>query len=167
MKVNAAKTAMLCMSDTMSYTVAGYIYDAEGNKIQSGETLKVLGFHFSSKPTMHAHVEALRKRFRRQYWSLYHLGRAGFSEDELARVYQTIMLPVADYCVAVYHPMLTDEQDQIIERLQSQALKIIYGPYLSYAEMRRRADATTLRERRIGICDKFAKKCLDLSLIHI
>ena len=70
------------------------------------------------------------------------------------------MLPIADYCAAVYHPLLNDEQDQIIERLQAQALKCIYGPYLSYAQMRLLADVTTLRERRIEICDKFAKKCL-------
>ena len=126
----------------------------------SGDSLKVLGFHFSRRPTVHAHVEALRKRFRRQYWILFHLRKAGFSEEELSKVYRTIILPTADYCAAVYHPMLNDEQDQVVERLQAQALKCIFGPGISYANMRKKAEVTTLRQRRIEACDKFANKCL-------
>ena len=38
--------------------------------------------------------------------------------------------------------------------------EIIYGPYVSYATMRQWADVTTLRERRVQMCDKFAKKCM-------
>ena len=118
--------------------------------------MKILGFHFPSKPTMHAHVGALQKRFRRQYWTLYHLKRAGFKEEELAKVYRTVILPIADYCQVVYHAMITDEQDQQIERLQSKALKCIYH---SYASMRKLAGVSTLRQRRIEAADKFASKC--------
>ena len=127
MKVNASKTAMLYMSGAMSYKGDAYIYDSAGKNIESGESLKVLGFHFSRRPGVHAHVEALCKRFRRKYWVLYHLRKAGFTDDELARVYRTCLLPVADYCQVVYHPGLTDEQDQAIERLQAGALRCIYG----------------------------------------
>ena len=105
-------------------------------------------------------MKALCKWFCRQYWCLFRLRKAGFSDSELARVYRTILLPIVDYCAAVYHPMLTNKQDQIVERLQAQALRCIYGPYVPYAEMRRRAEVTTLRERRVGICDKFTYKCL-------
>ena len=74
-------------------------------------------------------------------------------------MYRTVILPLFDYCAVIYHPLLTDEQDQVIERLQSQALKCIYGPYVPYAEMPDLAEVTTLRKRRIEICDKFAAKC--------
>ena len=59
-------------------------------------------------------------------WVLRHLRHAGFTEGELARVYKAVVRPVLDNCCVIYHPMLTDEQDQVIERLQSQALKNIY-----------------------------------------
>ena len=160
MKVNSAKTSMLCISDAMSYKASAFIYDAEGSKIQSSDKMKILGFHFSNKPTMHAHVEALQKRFRCQYWTLFHLKRAGFNEEKLAKVYRTVILPIAYYCQVVYHAMITDEQDQQIERLQSKALKCIYGPYHSYASMREMAGVTTLRQRRIQATDKFASKCV-------
>ena len=54
--------------------------------------------------------------------------------------------------------MLTDEQDQAIERLQSKALKNIHGYKDSYATMREKAGVTTHRARRIALCDKFAEK---------
>ena len=144
----------------MSYRAKAHITDADGTLIESGDSMKVLGFSFSSKPSMHAHVESIRKKFRRKYWALYHLRRAGFTEEELAKVYRTIILPIADYCSIVYHSMITDEQDQVLERLQSQALKIIYGPYMKYSDMRTKAGVTTLRQRRIEAVDKFAGKCL-------
>ena len=54
--------------------------------------------------------------------------------------------------------MLTDEQDQIIKRLQARALKNIYRYKDSYAVMRQKAGVTTHRARRIELCDKFAQK---------
>ena len=67
MKVNSSKTSMICISDAMSYQAEAFIKDWEGNRIESGDLLKILGFHFSDRPTVHAHVKALQKRFRRQY----------------------------------------------------------------------------------------------------
>ena len=117
MKVNSSKTAMLCLNDATSYKASAHIYYSTRGEVRSGETLKVLGFHFSARPTVHAHVDALRKRFRGKFWIFFHLRKAGFTDKELARVYRTILLPIADYYAAVYHPMLNDKQDQIIGRL--------------------------------------------------
>ena len=89
---------------------------------------------------------------------LRHLRSLGFSEEELVRVYTCVIRPIADYCSPVYHSQLTDEQDELVERMQSQALKCIYGPRVSAATMRKRAGITTLRARRIEQVDKFAAK---------
>ena len=119
-----------------------------------------MGFHFSTSPTLHAHIEALSKRIRRKFWVLYHLRRAGFTEKDLAKVYRTCLLPILEYCSVVFHPMMKDEQDQAVERLQSAALRCIYGYSTSYARMRELAEVQTLRHRRIEASDKFAKNCL-------
>ena len=86
--------------------------------------------------------------------------RNGFNKEELLKVYKTMLRPVADYACAVYHSSLSNEQDEKIERLQSHALKCIYGPWISARKMRDLAGITTLRKRRETICDKFVKKCL-------
>ena len=67
-----------------------------------------LPIYLDSRPTCHAHVEALRRRMREVTWVLVHLRLAGFKEDELATVYKTVVRPMLDYCAVVYHPMLTD-----------------------------------------------------------
>ena len=54
--------------------------------------------------------------------------------------------------------MLTNEQDQVVERLQAQALNSIYGYRESYANMREMAGVTTHHARCIELCDAFAKK---------
>ena len=158
MVVNNSKTRILCVSDAMSYRAAAFIEDRDGIRLSSGGSLKVLGFHMDGRPTVHAHVEAMRKRMRERVWVLRHLKNSGFTEEELATVYTTVIRPVVDYCCVVYHSLLTDEQDQIVERMQSQALKSIYGYKLSYSQMRDKAGVTTLRARRIEMTDKFAEK---------
>ena len=158
MVVNKRKTAILCMSDSQTYRATCRLQDADGETLSAGKSMKVLGFHLDSRPSVHAHVAALQIRMRDTAWVLRHLKIAGFSEKELARVYTTVVRPVLDYCAVVYHPMLTDEQDQAIERLQARALKNIYGYKDSYALMREKAGVTTHRARRIELCDKFAQK---------
>ena len=114
MVVNRDKTKILCISDAQTYKAEAYLTDSEGNDLRSGETLKVLGFHMDSRPSCHAHVRALQVRMRDTTWILRHLRVAGFMESELATVYRTVILLVLDYCAVVYHPMLTDEQDEQI-----------------------------------------------------
>ena len=73
MRVNTSKTAMLCVSGAQSYEAHSYIKDATGAEISSRDTIKVLGYHLSANPGPHAHVDALCKRRRRQFWVVYHL----------------------------------------------------------------------------------------------
>ena len=47
--------------------------------------------------------------------------------------------------------------------MQASALRCIYGFEVSYAQMRERAAVTTLRQRWIEACDKFARKCIGSS----
>ena len=63
MRVNAQKTALLCISDSLSKTSSAYIEDADGNRLGSGDTLKMLGYHFDSRPTVSAHIDVIKKGF--------------------------------------------------------------------------------------------------------
>ena len=149
---------ILCVSDSLNFRSVAYICDNDNNELKSGQRMKLLGFHFDRRPTCHAHVDALRKRMRERTWVLWHLKHAGFTQKELSTAYRQVIRPVLDYCCVIYHSLLTDEQDQLVERLQAQALKCIFGYKMSYKEMRARAEVTTLRERRIELADKFAEK---------
>lgn len=68
--------------------------------------------------------------------------------------------PVADYGCVVYHSSINDDQDERLEHLQPGFEMCFFGPFISARKMRRLADLTTLREHRVILCDKFAKKSL-------
>ena len=73
MKVNTSKTGMICISDSLNSRTAAFILYSEGQKIDSGDSLKVLGWHFLQRPTADAQIEVLKKQFWVGYWVLRHL----------------------------------------------------------------------------------------------
>ena len=167
MQVNASKTGLLCISDASNYDPVAFIRTANNSIIESGPppaTMKLLGFIFSNSPTAREHIANVRKKFRQRFWTLWNLKRNGFTEEELVTVYKSSIRPVVDYLDVVYHSMLTDDLDEELDRLQNQALKIIFGPRfagqrIGGQRLRALAGITTLRSRRVEHCDKFASKC--------
>ena len=155
MRVNASKTNILCISDALSYTPLTYIHDEQGQRIDCKDSMRVLGFHFSSRPTVHFHVQETIRKMRQRSWFLRNLARIGFTEDELVRVYRSVILPIPDYCAPAYHSMLNDQQDQWLEQAQTGALRCIYGYGKSARSLRESANVETLRARRIRLTDNF------------
>ena len=160
MKVNSAKTLLMCISDARTYKAAAFIEDESGNRVDSVDQMKILGINFSSRPDMSAQVEAICRKFRGRIWTLRHLYHSGFSEAELLTVYKATILPCHDYCSNVFHSSLTLSQSITLERLQAKALKAIYGYDPSYRELMEKASLTTLRARREARELAFANKCL-------
>ena len=160
MVINSSKTQLLTVSDALHYRPRAFIFDHDNNKIESVTSMNVLGFHLSDRPNVNAHVDAVVKKMRMRYWTLFHLRKLGFSEQELVTVYKTMILPIHDYCSPAYHSMLTDVHDQVLERTQIGALRSIFGYTNTATELRRNTELETLRERRIRLTDNFARKCL-------
>ena len=160
MVVNDSKTVLLCISDALNYRPKVFILDNNGERIDCVDKMKLLGFTFSSRPTVQAHVDTVLKKMRQKYWSLRHLKGVGFNTAELVEVYKSVLLPIADYCAPAYHSLTTDIQDQQLERAQTGALRAIFGYGPSARKLRAEFDIQTLRERRITLTDKFAEKCV-------
>ena len=72
-----------------------------GSKIRSCTDIKVLGFHFSSRPNMNTQVASIKKKMISRQWMIYHLKHRGFNDDELVMVYKTMILSIHDYCSTV------------------------------------------------------------------
>ena len=160
MVINTSKTQLLTVSDALNYRPLAYITDSDNNKIESIKQMNVLGFQLSDRPNVDAHVDYVVKRMRRRYWTLFHLRKLGFDEEELVRVYKSMILPIADYCCPAYHSMTNDLQDQLLEKTQVGALRSIFGYTKTATELRSETGLETLRDRRIRLTDKFARKCL-------
>jgi hypothetical protein len=163
MKINVKKTAMIVISAAISFVPQCYIQTRDNELIRSGQSnVKILGFTFEERPTVSAHVLELVKKARRRYWVLRHLQSYGFSQAELVQVYKSLIRSVLEYCGVVFHSMLTEELSDLLERVQYQALKCIYG-YTgdSYRALRELSGLATLKERRLASIDRFVDKCLN------
>ena len=158
MKVNTAKTQLLCVSAVRSFTPEPYIVGALGTRIECCESLKCLGFHFSNRSTARNHVACLLDKLRKRVWSLRHLRKSGFKQPELVKVYCAMIRPVAEYCSVVYHTLITAEESDRLDRFKAQCLKNIYGRKMSYRAMLKKAEITRLSERRQETFDKFAER---------
>ena len=135
LKVNNEKTTLLVMSSATSYRARSHIYDSGNQRIDSTGTLKALGFIFNEEADVSSQVESLCKRFRSRTWALRDLRKAGLDTSDLLRVYKTTIRPVVEYSSVIYHPMLTKEQTNYIEKQQFRALKNIYGNDISHRKL--------------------------------
>ena len=160
MVVNTSKTKLITISDALNYRPRAHIFDSDGSKIESGDSMNILGFHLSDRPGVHAHIDVTLKKMRIRYWTLYHLRKVGFNAAELVAVYKSMIRSLADYCCPAYHSLMTDVHDQLMERAQIAALRSIFGYQMTATQLRTEAAVTTLRERRIKLTDAFANKCL-------
>ena len=73
-------------------------------------------------------------------------------------MYKALVRPSLDYMALVYHPMLSREQADALEKLQMGTLKTVYGAKVSYREALERSGLPTLRQRRRDSLDRFAIK---------
>ena len=149
---------MLAISGARSYKAKVHIHDENHNRIDSQDTLKALGFVFNTAADASDQIELLKHKFRARIWTLRELRRHGFSESELLKVYTSMIRPVVEYSSVIYHSMLTAEQTKDLERLQSRALKNIYGYVYSHKKLLEMSGIKTLEERREQACLKFAVK---------
>lgn len=158
MTVNQKKTQLLCVSPAIGTTVQSYIRVEDGTKLVSQKQMKQLGFYFSERPNVDLHLENVARKFRARLWFIRHLKKAAVGKEDLLHVYKCFLLPIIDYASVVYHSIITKQQSHDLERLQSSALKIIYGWKKSYAEILEENELEYLIQRRQRLTDNFIIK---------
>ena len=157
MKVNPDKTQMLCISSATTKESTSYVNYGD-SRINSGNSLKILGFHFDDKPSVGFHVRKMVSKARDRLWSLRVLKRSGLDENDLLHIYKVFIRPILDYAIPTYHSQLTLEMSADIERVQASAMKIIYGHLVSYNTVLEYEKIEEHRIRRENIMKKFAIK---------
>ena len=160
MKINSGKTKALLISELKSYAPEAHFFDSQGNKVTAGDSIKILGVHFSSEPGMTVQVADIRRKLTARIWALRHLGRMGMSKLDLLRVYKPTLLPMHDYCSTVFNSSLTQTQSGQLERLQAMALKAIYGFDHSYCYVLSISGQSPLKVRQDKRVDSFAQCCV-------
>ena len=158
LQVNSKKTSLLAISGARGYRAATHIYDTTKTRIDSEGKPKVLGFLFDEEATVSEQVESLIRKINIRIWTLRELAGSGFNEKERLQVYTTMLRPIIEYSSVVYNSMLTAEQEEELERVQTRALKSIYGHVYSGTKLLEMSGLRTLKERREAASLKFAIK---------
>ena len=100
---------MTCINPNNCIELYSNIRDNQNNgkNIISEHSMKILGFHFSSKPNVEKHVEEISRKFRKRLWLLRNMKNVIKEKKELVDIYTCFLRPILDYCSNVYHSMLT------------------------------------------------------------
>lgn len=153
MSVNASKCATMLV--TASHSQAAAKVTAGDITIPLVESIKLLGVTVQSDLKWDTHVQnMISKANSRKYFVLV-LKRAGVGQEDLVKAYCTFIRPTLEYAVQVWHPGLSEDQSDLIERVQRQVLRTIL-PDCSYHTALRTTGLDTLRDRRIDLCRRFA-----------
>ena len=152
------KTQLLVISPPNGCITSATIATRQGHTIDSVDTMKLVGFTFGSSPGAGAHVESIGDKYAVKKWMLYHLRDAGFKGEPLYKLYCCYVSSTMEYCSPVYHPMLTQGQEDYLERLQRHALRICFGYDRPVEEWMDHFNISTLKECRIRRCDSFIRK---------
>ena len=135
--------------------------ELEGNEIELVEEMKILGVVISSDMRFKRKTQYMLKRAYSRIWILKRLYNLGASHSQMLDIYKKQIRSVLELAVPAWHPSLTLEERNSIERIQKTALHIIYQDnYQSYAAACEMASISTLVERRIKLCSKFALRAL-------
>ena len=178
MVINDKKTQLICFSQAKNYEVNSFIRVNE-EKIMGSDTIKILGFQMGRRGDMAAQTAAIKKKFAKSIWIIRHLKKLNLPPEKLTAVYMSMVRSQIEYASVVYGTLLTASQSVAIERLQSIALKTIWGWNKSYRECLEMSGLERLDDRRWKALVTFTHKTnmnerynaawfpLNLSLIHI
>ena len=103
-------------------------------------------------------MKVIQRKLKSRVWALRHLKKNGFNQQELVKVYKTMVCPIVEYCSSVYHALITEHGSHELERIQMQALKCIFGRKISYAKLLDITGVELLSSRREAAFIKLAQK---------
>ena len=158
MRINAKKTQLLVISPRNGCITSATINPGGSGDIHGVDHMKLVGFTFGSDPGVGAHVESIEEHYKRRKWMLYHLKGAGIRGKQLYRLYCCYVRSSIEYCSPVYHALLNGGQEEQLERLQRQAIRVCFGCRVPVEETMQADGIQTLKERRIRRCDAFINK---------
>ena len=158
MRVNSAKTQLLCIAPASERELSTFITTPEGTHLKSGDNLKILGFYFGRRPDAAEHIEAIKRKFYSRLWLLRHLRNAGIPNLDLLSLYKSMVRPVIEFAAPVYHTLLTATQRGELDRLQARALKIVFGWNTSYKTALECSGTPRVEERTRDLFNRFAVK---------
>ena len=158
MRVNCQKTQVVCLPIDNGYDSRTTVMIGQ-EAVNSSTSMKLLGFMISANG-MQEQVAMMKEKFRKKFWSLLHLRRAGLTGGRLFRMYASMVRPVLETNSVVFHPMITKTQALELERLQKMVVRLCFGHHRHYGEVLQEMELMSLEDRRTRAVERFTMKAL-------
>ena len=120
------------------------------------EHAKMLGVTISNNLTWSKHVDNIVSKAGKRVYMLYQLKRAGISQNDLVKIYVSIIRPVGllEYACPVWSTSLPTYLSDAIEMIQKRVLRSIH-PGLHYDDILVLVGLQSLKMRRDNICKAY------------
>jgi len=123
--------------------------------------MRILGLYLQSDLRWNAHVDHTYSKASQRLFLLRRLKHFNISKEDLVTVYTSYIRPVTEYSAPVWHPGLTTQLSNKIERIQRRAVRIIMGrDYTSYRDACTQLGLPSLHSRRSNLTLRFAQSLL-------
>ena len=162
MLLNSDKTCLFIVNFTQKYQfVPLLVIPGSSSPINRVLQTKLLGYWFTHDMKTRKHVHHMLSICYKRIWAIRKLKQAGVSDFDILHFYFMKIRSVLESNCVVYHPMITQEENNDIERIQKIVLKIILeNRYEDYHQACLLLDVQNLQLRRIKLSLNFGLKCI-------
>jgi hypothetical protein len=152
MKINTTKTLEMIIDFSRGKVATASLPNIgmDGIDIQRTDTVKVLGVHISCDVTWNKHIDHIVSKASKRLYMMYRLKRAGVTQQDLLRIYLSVVRPVLKYACPVWSTSLPKYLSDKIEMIQKRAMRALY-PGLNYDVILDRVGIAPLYIRRMNI----------------
>ena len=159
MRINTTETKEMVICFRRGRTFVDYlpyIY-MNGNYTERVYQAKLLGVTVSSDLSWNAHVDEIISKARKRVYMIYHVKRAGINQNQLIRIYVSVIRPVVQYSCPLWYTNLPKYLSDNIEIIQKRCLKTIFPSY-QYENILQMINLPTLHRRRDERCRVYFAK---------
>ena len=170
MRLNSEKCKEMIIYFSRNYSLTSGIQSVTiGEQVlERVEHAKMLGVTISNNLTWSKHVDNIVSKAGKRVYMLYQLKRAGISQNDLVKIYVSIIRPVLEYACPVWSTSLPKYLSDAIEMIQKRVLRSIH-PGLHYDDILVLIGLQSLKMRRDNICKAYFNrlKCNTHRLNHL
>ena len=160
MKLNLSKTKVINFNFTRKFLFEPQ-FSIDGKLIEVVNQTKLLGPTITDDCKWVENTKEIVSKGNGRLWFLRRLKTLGASIETLLDIYRLFCRSVLEYCAPVWSGALTTGNKQDIERVQKNALRIIFGStFTNYEDCLFQVGENTLEVRRDQLCLNFAENCL-------
>ena len=152
-RLNSEKCKEMIIDFSRNYSLTSGIQSVTiGEQVlERVEHNKMLGVTISNNLTWSKHVDNIVSKAGKRVYMLYQLKRAGISQNDLVKIYVSIIRPVLEYACPVWSTSLPKYLSDAIEMFQKHVLRSIH-PGLHYDDVLVLVGLQSLKMRRDNIC---------------